>query len=60
VPAVETVSRTDSATATTVDAGGVVLTVRRRLDADLDGSGAETLTGTWFGTDTPTLLATVR
>ena len=60
VPVVEAVSRTDSATATTVDAGGVVLTIRRRLDTDPAGAGAETLTGTWPGNDTPTVLVTVR
>jgi hypothetical protein len=60
VPIVETLSRTDSATVTTVDAGGLVVTVRRRLEADLDGSGGQTLTGTWPGNDTPTVLATVR
>jgi hypothetical protein len=38
-----------------------VLTVRRRLDLpEPTTAGAQTLHGTWAGTDAPVLLATAR
>jgi Maltokinase N-terminal cap domain len=59
VPAVAAVTGVDGPNGTVVEAGGLVLTVRRRLDGDVDAAGA-TLRGTWRDQDEPVVLATVR
>jgi Maltokinase N-terminal cap domain len=61
VPAVETVTCSSDTSATVIDAGGLVVTVRRQLDAAAgpDTTGP-TLRGTWPGQDEPVALATVR
>lgn len=52
-----------TATATVIDAGCLVLTVRRLLDAHDDlnvDAGQQALRGTWPGNVEPVILATVR
>ena len=61
VPDLAAVSAVDEAAETVVSAGPLVVTVRRRLDGPEPATeGAQTLYGTWPGTDRPVLLATVR
>jgi hypothetical protein len=61
VPELAAVAATDGPDATVVSAGPLVLTVRRRLDLPEPATaGAQTLRGTWAGTDAPVLLATAR
>jgi hypothetical protein len=61
IPELTTVRYEDGPAGTIVAAGGLVLTVRRLLDGpEPPTTGAETLTGTWAGTETPVLLATAR
>jgi len=61
VPALAAVAATDGPDATVVSAGALVLTVRRRLDLPEPATaGAQTLHGTWAGSDAPVLLATAR
>jgi hypothetical protein len=61
VPELAAVAATDGPDATVVSAGALVLTVRRRLDLpEPPTAGAQTLHGTWAGTDAPVLLATAR
>ncbi|HEY6748259.1 MAG TPA: hypothetical protein VI357_21385 [Mycobacteriales bacterium] len=59
VPPVDTVSAVDGPNATVVEAGGLTVTVRRRLDGLVDATG-ERLRGTWSGQDEPLVLVTVR
>lgn len=59
VPAVDAVTRVDGPDATVVEAGGLVVAVRRRLDGTVDGTG-ESLRGTWREQDEPVVLVTVR
>jgi Maltokinase N-terminal cap domain len=61
VPELTAVTATDGPDGTVVTAGAVVLTVRRRLDGpEPPTAGAQTLRGTWAGTDAPVLLSTAR
>lgn len=50
---------TSTATDTTVDAGSLVLTVRRRLDTPATPASPLALHGTWADTPDPVLLATL-
>ncbi len=60
VPAVEQVSCSSGTTGTVVEAAGLVLTVRRQLDAAADrDSAGPVLRGSWPGQDEPVVLATV-
>jgi hypothetical protein len=59
VPSVAAVTVVDGPNATVVGAGGLTVTVRRRLDGLVDATG-ETLRGTWSGQDEPVVLVTVR
>lgn len=58
VPTLAPAGRTDSGTATVVDAGPLAVTVHRRL-SDVDTSDPALL-GTWAGQSDPVVLATVR
>jgi hypothetical protein len=58
VPDLSSAAPQDSESATVVEAGGVVLTVRRVLDGPADDTGAHTLHGTWSGGGAT--LATLR
>jgi hypothetical protein len=62
VPAVDAVTGVDGPDGTVVEAGGVVLTVRRRLDGpeSLVDAAGPALRGTWRDQDEPVVLATVR
>jgi hypothetical protein len=61
VPELAAVAATDGPDGTIVSAGAFVLTVRRWLDRPEPATlGAQTLHGTWAGTDVPVLLATAR
>ena len=61
VPELAAVAAADDADGTVVSAGALVLTVRRWLDRPEPATaGAQTLHGTWDGTDVPVLLATAR
>ncbi|MGH8861353.1 MAG: CG0192-related protein [Jatrophihabitantaceae bacterium] len=58
VPRIAEPNPRHGATTTVISAGEVELVVRRVIDKDV--RGAETLTGTWPGHDTPAVLAVVR
>jgi Maltokinase N-terminal cap domain len=61
VPELTAVAAEDGPDGTTVSAGALVLTVRRWLDGPEPATaGAQTLYGTWDGTDRPVLLAMAR
>lgn len=60
VPAVDAVRRSDTDTATVVEAGGVALTLRRLLDGAPAAPAGPALLGTWPGVTTPTVLASLR
>jgi hypothetical protein len=58
VPALDAITRSDTATATVLEAGPVTLTVRRRLDGPVPAEAQYDLRGTWPGTDEPAVLLT--
>ena len=61
LPELAAVAAVDDPDGTVVTAGALVLTVRRWLDRPEPATvGAQTLHGTWDGTDAPVLLATAR
>jgi hypothetical protein len=61
VPELAAVAAANDPDGTVVSAGPIVLTVRRWLDrSEPVTAGAQTLYGTWDGTDAPVLLATAR
>jgi hypothetical protein len=60
VPAVADASREDGDAETVVRIADRAVVVRRRLDDAVDPAAAYTLTGTWTGSPSPTLLASLR
>jgi Maltokinase N-terminal cap domain len=59
VPPIDAVTAVDGPDGTVVEAGGLVLTVRRRLGGPVDSTGPA-LRGTWGDRDEPVVLVTVR